>query len=135
MKFMLDTDACIRFMNRSHPTLTERVVANPAEALCISIITAAELTFGAERSAHRPKNRERLGEFRGTIRTVPFDEVAVETYGAVRAGLTPRGVVIGPLDLLIAAHALSLGLTLVTGNLKEFSRVKGLRLEDWRVAV
>ena len=132
---MLDTDACIRFMNRSHPTLTERVVSNPADVLCISIITAAELTFGAERSARRAKNRERLREFRATIQTVAFDEVAVETYGSVRAELAAKGVVIGPLDLLIAAHAVSLEVTLVSSNLKEFGRVKRLRLEDWCASV
>ena len=127
---MLDTDACIRFMNRSHPTLTERVVAKPADAFCISIITAAELTFGAEAGIHRAKNREKLREFRATIQTAEFEETAVQAYGAVRVALA-RGVVIGPLDLLIAAHALSLGVTLITGNGREFSRVKGLRVEDW----
>lgn len=128
---MLDTDACIRVMNRSHPALTERVVAKPADAFCISIITAAELTFGAEAGTHRAKNREKLREFRAAIQTVEFEEAAVQAYGAVRADLSPRGVVIGPLDLLIAAHALSLGLMLITGNGREFGRVKGLRSEDW----
>ena len=128
---MLDTDACIRFINRSHPKLTERVIAQRADAFCISIITAAELRFGVEHSTHRAKNRERLREFRATIQTVGLDEPAVEAYGTVRAALARKGVLIGPLDLLIAGHALSLGLTLITGNVREFGRVRGLAIEDW----
>jgi tRNA(fMet)-specific endonuclease VapC len=128
---MLDTDACIRFMNRTHPKLTERVVAQRADAFCISIITAAELQFGVERSANRAKSRERLREFRATIPTVGFDEPAAQSYAAARAELARKGSPIGPLEPLIAGHALCLGLTLITDNVREFGRIKGLLVEDW----
>ncbi len=127
---MLDTDACIRFMNRTHPQLTERIVAAPAADYCISVITAAELTSGAERSARAEKSREKLKSFRASIATMPFDESAIAAYGKARASLS-RGMPIGPLDLLIGAHAQSLDLVLITGNIREFGRLKGLRVEDW----
>ena len=97
----------------------------------ISSITLAELAFGAAKSQQPERNRAALEEFVLPLQVAPFDEAAAKVYGAVRAELERRGAPIGALDTLIAAHALSLGATLVSHNTKEFSRVAGLRLADW----
>lgn len=131
MRFMLDTDTCIYLLNRSHPALTERILAHRASDFTVSAVTAAELTYGATKSRSRKRSLERLRVFRREIATSPFDDAAIEAYGAVRVDLERRGIPIGPLDTLIAAHAVSLDLLLITNNVKEFRRVKGLRCESW----
>jgi len=131
MPFLLDTDSCIALLNRRSPSLRDRLLAHPASEFAISAITAAELVFGAEKSAKREENLARVATLRSEIRTEPFDEISIATCGAVRADLERRGVPIGPLDTLIAAHALALEAVLVTSNLREFRRVRGLRCEDW----
>ena len=97
----------------------------------LSAITVAELSYGVRRSQHREKNTKKLRILREEYEALAFGDRAIETYGAVRADLSRRGVEIGPLDTLIGSHALSLDLMLVTGNVREFRRVKGLRCESW----
>jgi tRNA(fMet)-specific endonuclease VapC len=99
--------------------------------LVVSSITEAELRFGADKSADPGKNHRQLDQFFLALPVLPFDRVAASDYGDIRVTLERAGTPIGPLDLLIAAHARALQLTLVTNNLKEFSRVPNLKVEDW----
>jgi tRNA(fMet)-specific endonuclease VapC len=131
MRFMLDTDSCIALIKRrSAPTLRRLTALAPGEA-GISAITLAEMLYGVEKSSQRGKNRRALDEFLLPLEIADFDERAAEIYGAVRAGLEKRGTPIGALDTQIGAHALSLGATLVTHNVREFRRVPGLIVVDW----
>ncbi len=131
MKYMLDTNVCVYLMNRSHPQLTRRIVSHRASDFVLSSITAAELYFGIEKSEHPIKSLKRFERLRTEIDIVPFDTAAAQAYGGVRTSLSRRGHSVGPLDTLIAAHAVALGLILVTHSLKEFQRVKDLRVESW----
>lgn len=106
---------------------------NPGD-ICISSITYAELVHGVEKSQAKEKNRIALMLLLSEIQILPFDDVSAQTYGIIKADLQKRGTPIGPLDTLIAAHAKSLGLILVTNNTREFSRVDELQLEDWTVS-
>ena len=131
MNFMLDTDCCIYLMNGSHAKLTDRVLSHPPAKFAISIISVAELKFGVAKSARRKENEAKLATFRSTYSTVVFDDGAADNYGQVRFELQQRGTLIGTLDMLVAAHALALDVTLVTSNVREFRRVRGLRCESW----
>jgi tRNA(fMet)-specific endonuclease VapC len=97
----------------------------------ISSITLGELTFGAAKNSKPKQSLDALDEFLLPLEIASFDERAAREYGPVRAALAKRGVPIGPLDTLIAAHALSLGAILVTHNQREFSRVTTLQVDDW----
>jgi tRNA(fMet)-specific endonuclease VapC len=130
MRYMLDSNICIHIINHASPKLIARLVKHEGD-LCISTIVAAELQFGAAKSAAQKKNRASLAEFLAPLEILPFDEDAAASYGDLRATLEKSGKPIDPLDTLIAAHALSLGATVVTNNLREFQRVKGLRVESW----
>jgi tRNA(fMet)-specific endonuclease VapC len=99
--------------------------------LCLSSITLAELHYGAHRSSKTAHNLAVIKDFCKHLEVVPFDESASVVYGEIRTDLQGRGVLIGPNDMLIAAHAMALGLVIVTNNGKEFSRVKGLMCENW----
>lgn len=130
MKFLLDTDICIYVINERPVRVLGQFRKHAVEDVGISSITAAELAFGVEKGKSA-RNREALATFLLPLEVAPFDQLAASAYGAVRAGLERRGSPIGPLDLLIAAHALSIGAILVTNNLKEFRRVDALRCENW----
>ena len=131
MKWMLDTDTCIALIKRKPPNLIKRLQAKAVGDIGISSITLAELRFGVANSSHQEQNRTALDQFLLPLDIVAFDELAADCYGNVRAELEVRGTPIGPLDTLIAGHALSLNVVLVTHNVAEFKRVKGLRLDDW----
>ena len=103
---------------------------DPSE-ICISSITYAELVHGVEKSQAKEKNRIALTLLLAKIQIIPFDSMAAQVYGMVKADLQRQGTPIGPLDTLIASHAKALDLTLVTNNTREFMRVEGLKLEDW----
>jgi tRNA(fMet)-specific endonuclease VapC len=131
MKWMLDTDTCIALIKRKPPNLIKRLQAKAVGDIGISSITLAELRFGVANSSRQEQNRTALDQFLLPLDIVAFDELAADSYGNVRAELEVRGTPIGPLDTLIAGHALSLNVVLVTHNVAEFKRVKGLRLDDW----
>lgn len=131
MKVMLDTNICIYIINQSADSVLQRFRFFHVGDIGISAITLAELEYGAARSARPKKNREALEEFISTLDVAPFDRQATEAYGKIRAGLEKTGRPIGAMDLLIAAHALSLGVRLATNNEREFRRVPGLRVENW----
>lgn len=131
MKYMLDTDICIYIANKHPVSVQQRLSKLSSGDACISRITYAELRYGAEKSKRRTHNLETLDRLRAAISVLDFDELASEQYGIIRAGLEQKGQVIGGNDLLIAAHAIALGATLVTNNVREFKRIAGLSLEFW----
>lgn len=131
MKWMLDTDTCIALIKRQPPDLIKRLQTKPIGDVGLSSITLAELRHGVARSERREQNRTALDRFLLALDIAPFDELAADAYGDIRSGLERRGTPIGPLDTLIAGHALSLNVTLVTHNTREFKRVEGLRIDDW----
>jgi tRNA(fMet)-specific endonuclease VapC len=132
MKYLLDTNACVDYLNGRFPRLTERIQQSAPSDLAISSVAVAELRYGAEKSTQAQRNHERLDVFLGDVPCVDFDSGAALAYGRVRAVLERRGTIIGPYDLQIAAHALSLDLVLVSDNVREFRRVEGLKVENWR---
>ena len=131
MIFMLDTDICIYIIKRKPASVLKRLESLKLGQLAMSAITFAELMNGAKKSQHVEANLERLNALSELLDIRPFDKQAAVFYGDVRSSLEKRGDIIGGNDLLIAAHALSLGWTLVTNNEKEFSRVEGLKMENW----
>jgi tRNA(fMet)-specific endonuclease VapC len=131
MKMMLDTDICIYIIKRRPPLVLDRFSAFPVRDIGISSITLAELEYGATKSAQPRKNREALEEFVSPLDVAGFDRDAAEAYGRIRTALEKKGLPIGAMDMLIAAHALSLSVSLVTNNETEFRRVSGLRVENW----
>lgn len=127
---MLDTNLCIRVIRDRPKGLQERFnEATPG--LCMSAVTAAELLYGAEKSARPAEGRRQVMDFAGRIDVLDFDTDAAAHCGEIRASLERQGQAIGPYELMIAGHARSRGLVMVTGNLREFNRVNGLRCEDW----
>jgi len=131
VKFMLDTNICIYIIKHQPPSVLDRLVALPTEEVGISIITAAELRYGASKSARPDHNHKALDEFLYPLEVAPYAEPAAKAYGTIRSALEKKGRPIGPMDLLIAAHALSLDVRLVTNNAKEFARVEGLEIDNW----
>ena len=127
---MLDTNLCIRVLRDRPQGLRERFNEN-ADALSISTIVLNELLYGAEKSARPEHNRREVERFAARLEVLPFDVNAAGHAAEIRAVLERRGQMIGSYDLLIAGHARSRGLVVVTGNLGEFNRVDGLRCEDW----
>ncbi len=134
MKYLLDSNVCVDYLNGRFPRVTSRIQSLTPDDLCLSSIVLAELRFGADKSEKARRNHELLNVLTEEIPDRDFDAAAASTYGKVRAALEKKGRPIGPNDMLIAAHALSLGLVLVTDNTDEFERVKGLKIENWRHA-
>lgn len=130
-RFMLDTDISSYIMKRSDEAVIRRVKTEPPSDLCISVITKSELLFGVEISPRRQENLDALNAYLRAIRVLELHPDAAMHYAQIRADLQRTGTAIGPNDLFIAAHARSLGLTLVTNNTREFARVPGLKLENW----
>ena len=130
LRYLLDTNLCIRVLRDRPQGLKERFNAH-AEALCISTIVLSELLHGAAKSARPEHNRREVERFAAKLDVLPFDAAAADHAADIRAALERAGRPIGGYDLLIAGHARSRGLIVVTGNLAEFSRIDGLRCEDW----
>jgi tRNA(fMet)-specific endonuclease VapC len=130
-RYMLDTDTCSYIMKRTHPALLKRLQSVPVTDVCMSVITKAELLYGVEVSPRRAQDDAALAAFLPYVDAVDFADDAALHYAQIRADLKRRGTLIGANDLLIAAHARALGLTLVTNNTAEFARVRKLKLENW----
>ena len=130
MRYMLDTNICIHLMKHT-PCVVDRFSEINNESVAISSITLAELEFGVCNSKAYEKNRAKLISFLTLVDILSFDNVAAVEYGIIRADLQKKGSVIGQLDMLIAAHARSNSLTLVTNNVREFERVQNLIIDDW----
>lgn len=131
MKYMLDTNICIYAIKHKPETVIKNFLSHEPEEICVSSVTYAELMYGVEKSMAVGKNRIALSLFLSPITVLDFHASAAEEYGKVRAELERQGTPIGPMDLMIAAHARSEELILVTNNTREFHRVEGLILEDW----
>ena len=129
--YLLDTNVCIHLLNAAHPGILRRFQACVPADIALCSVVKAELLFGARRSARIEINLQRLKIFFSPLASVPFDDLCAEHYGLIRADLTAQGKLIGPNDLMIAAIARAHDATLVTHNMSEFSRVIGLRMEDW----
>jgi tRNA(fMet)-specific endonuclease VapC len=130
MKYLLDTNCVIRFLDRPGSPVARRITAVLAEDVVLCSIVKAELYYGVYRSRRPEQKQVALTEFFQHFLSLPFDDRSAEEYGRVRAHLALRGEIIGPNDLLVAAIALANDLTLVTHNTREFGRVPGLRIED-----
>jgi tRNA(fMet)-specific endonuclease VapC len=130
LKFMLDTNICI-FTIKRRPLQVREMFARHHGQMCISTITLMELIYGAEKSANPEKNLIDVEGFAARLEVLDYDEHAAAHTGQLRAELAGAGTPIGPYDQMIAGHARSLGVILVTTNRREFDRVSGLRVEDW----
>jgi tRNA(fMet)-specific endonuclease VapC len=131
MRYLLDTNICIYLIRRRPVQVRERFERCAVGDIGLSTVTLAELQYGVAKSEFPAQNQEALEAFTLPLAIVPFDAAAAVAYGPVRADLERWGTPIGARDLLIAAHALSLGVTLVTTNTRAFARVEGLRVEHW----
>lgn len=131
MIYLLDTNICIYLIKRRPPQVLERFRRCAVGDIGLSTVTLAELQYGVAKSQFPAQNQQALDAFTLPLEVVAFDAVAAAAYGPVRATLERQGTPIGALDCLIAAHALSLGVTLMTNNSREFSRVPDLRVENW----
>ncbi|MFY8106012.1 MAG: type II toxin-antitoxin system tRNA(fMet)-specific endonuclease VapC [Elstera sp.] len=134
LRYMLDTNVCIRVLRDRPAWVRDRFNAE-AETLCISTVTLFELFYGAEKSARPIENRQSVENFAARLTVLPWTDSAAVHAAEIRAELEGKGLPIGAYDGMIAAHARSLGLIVITGNLREFNRVSGLRSEDWLDAV
>jgi tRNA(fMet)-specific endonuclease VapC len=130
-RYMLDTDTCSFIMKRSNAAVLRRLQKVPVSDVCISVITKSELLFGVEVSPRRRQDESALSAFLQYVEVLDFPDTASFHYGKIRANLKTLGTMIGANDLFIAAHARSLGVTLVTNNTREFGRVPKLNIENW----
>lgn len=133
LKYMLDTNICI-FTLKSRPQQVREAFNRHHGQLCISSVSLMELIYGAEKSAVPERNLSVVEGFAARLEVLSYDRMAASHTGQLRAELAKNGTPIGPYDQLIAGHARSRGLILVTNNRREFDRVPGLRVEDWTVS-
>ena len=129
--FLLDTNICIYIIKKKPQKVLDELRNHDVSEIGISSITLGELEYGANKSSRVEENKFAIAEFVAPLEIIDFNDNAARAYGEIRADLEKRGKVIGPLDMLIGAHALSLECTLVTNNTKEFKRIKGLELANW----
>ena len=131
MRYMLDTNICIYLIKHKPLQVFEKLQEHNPDEICISAVTYAELVHSVEKSKAVERNRLALTILLSNIEILDFDMNAAEEYGRIRADLEKKGTPIGPLDMMIAGHAKSLGYTVVTNNVGEFKRVEGLQYENW----
>lgn len=131
MKLLLDTNICIYIIKQQPVAVLKHFLEYQIGDIGISSITLSELRYGVAKSTHQEKNAEALDEFVTPLEVVSFDEEAAHMYGDIRAALEKAGTPIGAMDMLIAAHAVSLGIPLVTNNPREFVRIPTLTIIDW----
>lgn len=132
MKFLLDTNACICYLNYPDNPIRRRMASLTPADVGICAVVKAELYYGMNKSRLKTKTLERLEDFFSILKSLPFDDNAAQIYGKIRADLEAAGTPIGPNDLLIASIALANRVTLVTHNIREFVRVKNLEIDDWQ---
>jgi tRNA(fMet)-specific endonuclease VapC len=131
IRFLLDTNICICLIKRKPIEVVQKLQTLAISEVGMSSITLSEMEYGVSRSARRDQNKLALAKFVTPIEILPYDDLAAKEYGELRSYLESRGTPIGPLDTLIAAHALSLQCTMVTNSEKEFSRVPNLKVANW----
>jgi len=133
MKFMLDTNICIYLIKQKPVKVLKHFKSSSIGDIGISTISLAELRYGVSKSQHVEKNHQALNEFILPLEVADFDGKAAEEYGVIRADFEKKGKPIGSMDMLIGAHAISLGATLVTNNVREFKEIKHLKVVDWSI--
>ena len=133
MTYFLDTNICIYYLKNSYPKIKQHMEELPTSSIKIPSMVAAELLYGAEKSAKREHNLKVFRTFLSVFEIIGFDEKAAEYYGAMRSELERNGQIMGGNDLIIAATTLANRGTLVTYNTGEFSRFKGLEIKDWTI--
>lgn len=133
LKYLLDTNACIAYLNFPNSLIRMKIQNLPASAIAVCSIVKAELFYGSQKSKNPILNLAKQMKFLNQFQSLPFDDQAALRFGGVRAELAGQGKIIGPYDLQIAAIALANDLILVTHNTKEFSRVSRLKTEDWEI--
>jgi tRNA(fMet)-specific endonuclease VapC len=133
VKYLMDTNTCIRFLNGRSPQIVAKLPVVPIQDVVVCSVVKAEMFAGAAKSDLAEVTRQKQERFLRPYRSLPFDDIAANAYAILRAQLEVAGKPIGPNDMLIAAIAIANDLILVTHNTQEFNRVKGLRLEDWEV--
>ena len=131
MKYLLDTNICVYAINNRHPKLTNKLLTILPDEIAVSSITLGELEYGAAKSKWGERTRQTLYAFLSNYTILPFDNADAICFGNLRAALALTGTPIGAYDVMIAAQGLTKGLTVVTHNTGEFSRVPKLGLEDW----
>jgi tRNA(fMet)-specific endonuclease VapC len=131
MKYMLDTNICIYIIKQKPRAVIERFLQTEISQIGISSITLSELLFGASKSSKPEQNKIALAQFVAPLEILPYDDQSAQYYGDLRAYLEKQGKPIGSLDMLIAAHALSIACTLITNNEKEFIRIPNLNIDNW----
>lgn len=131
MRYFLDTNICIYYLKGMYPKLRDKMLSKNPEAIVIPSITKAELLYGAEKSQQRDRNMEKIHEFLLPFQVEPFSDSETPIYASIRSQLEKDGNIIGPNDIIIASIVISHEGVLVTNNIKEFSRVGGLKIEDW----
>ncbi len=129
--FLLDTNICIFLIKKKNQILLDKLKKNYNKGIFISSLTLAELEFGIENSEHKEKNRFSLIEFLSIFEILPFEQSDTQAFGIIKADLKKSGNLIGSVDALLAAQAISRNLTFITNNTKEFKRIKNLKMEDW----
>lgn len=129
--YLLDTNVCICFMKNTYPRLTQRLLSHDPSELLISSLTVLELEYGAEKSNWGDRTRQKMALFLAPFTILPFETNDALSAARIRAYLERHGIIIGACDIQIAAQGLSRGLTVVTHNTGEFSRIPELKLEDW----
>jgi tRNA(fMet)-specific endonuclease VapC len=130
MTYLLDTDTCIGILRR-RPGMPERLQASLPNECAVSTVTIYELVAGIAKARDPENERRKIERFSSVLLELPFDRLAAEAAGTLRSDLEMRGSIIGPYDLLIAGHALALGLIVVTNNVREFGRVPNLKITSW----
>ncbi len=133
MRYLLDTNTCIRYVNGRSPQIRAKLPTIPRADVAVSAITKAEMFYGSAKSQTPEQSLKKQLEFLETVKSLPFDDATATEYGRLRAYLEKQGTPIGGNDLLIAATALAHDLILATHNTDEFGRVPGLKVEDWEV--
>ena len=129
--YLLDTNICIYAINGRHPNLTNHLLTIHPDEICISTITVGELEYGAEKSRWGDRTRQIMQAFLSNFEKLSFSEADAVLFGQFRAILAAAGTPIGAYDVMIAAQGVSRGMTIVTHNTREFSRIPGVSLEDW----
>ncbi|MDX9802112.1 MAG: type II toxin-antitoxin system VapC family toxin [Spirochaetia bacterium] len=131
MKYFLDTNICVYYLKGMYPGIVENLLSKNPEDIKIPSIVKAELLYGAEKSQTKDKTREKIYEFLLPFEIVGFNDAAAERFGKMREYLEKKGMIIGPNDLILASTVLSFNGTLITNNVKEFKRIKELKIENW----
>jgi tRNA(fMet)-specific endonuclease VapC len=131
MRYLLDTNICVLLIRQRSQQVLQRLTQHPITDIAVSTLTIAELQYGVHKSAQPQQNQQALDYFLLPLTLLPFDEAAASVYGTIRVYLESQGTPIGAIDTLLASQAVSSSLTFVTNNVREFSRVPNLVIEDW----